>query len=87
MPDLRKVSTTDARATLPELANQVAYGKARFVLTRRGKNLAAVVPLSDLELLNELERILDLEAAREALREAEEHGTISLDDLKKKLAL
>jgi prevent-host-death family protein len=51
-----KMTTVEARENFSELINQAAYGKQRVVLTRRGKELVAIVPLSDLETLrNEAE--------------------------------
>ena len=48
----------------------------------RGKDLAAIVPMEDLELLQKLEDRLDLEAARAALKEAEQEGTIPWGKIK-----
>lgn len=66
------VSATEARDAFGETLSRVAYGKERVVLSRRGKPLAALIPLEDLELLEELEDRLDVEAAREALAESGE---------------
>jgi prevent-host-death family protein len=52
--DAQPVSTSEARDQLAELLNQVAYRGARFVLERRGKQLAALVPIEDLQLLQTL---------------------------------
>lgn len=46
-----KMTTVEARENFSELINQAAYGKERVVLTRRGKELVAIVPLSDLDSL------------------------------------
>ena len=48
-----KMTTVEARENFSELINQAAYGKQRVVLTRRGKELVAIVPLSDLETLRQ----------------------------------
>ncbi len=50
-------------------ANKVAFTKERVLLERHGKPIAALVPVEDLELLQELEDRLDLAAARKALKE------------------
>ena len=50
-PDTKVVSVSDARRDLAELVNRVAYGGRRIILQRRGKPLAALVPIKDLELL------------------------------------
>ena len=81
---MSKVSTVEARDQLSTIINRVAFGKERVVLTRRGKELAAVVPIEDVRLLEELEDRLDLEAAREALKE---EGTISWEEVKAELGL
>ncbi len=58
-----------------------------MVLTRRGKALAAVVPIEDVELLEKIENQIDLEDAREALEEAEREGTIPWEKIKAELGL
>ncbi len=40
---------TQARADLAELVSRVGYSGERILLTRHGKALAALVPVSDLE--------------------------------------
>ena len=47
----REIPVTQARAELAELVNRVGYGGERVVLTRHGRPLAALVPASDLEML------------------------------------
>ena len=42
---------TQARADLAELVSRVGYTGERILLTRHGKALAALVPVSDLEAL------------------------------------
>jgi len=79
-----KVSTVEARDQLSTIINRAAFGKERVVLTRRGKELAAVVPIEDVKLLEDLEDRLDLEAAREALKE---EGTIPWEKVKAELGL
>ena len=78
------VTTAEARDHFSEVLNRSAYGKERIVLTRRGKNLVAVVPLEDLSIIEMLENKLDLSDAKKALKEAKQKGTISLEDFKKK---
>ncbi|MBK8246754.1 MAG: type II toxin-antitoxin system Phd/YefM family antitoxin [Gemmatimonadetes bacterium] len=48
---LARIATTDAREQLAELVNAVAYGGARIVLQRHGRNVAALVSLEDLQQL------------------------------------
>jgi prevent-host-death family protein len=81
------VPASQARDNLAELISRAAYGKERIVLTRRGKQLAAVVPIEDLRLLEKLQDEFDLQEARKALAEVQQSGTVSLADLKAELDL
>jgi len=84
-------NVSKAREEFPEIVNRAAYGKERTIVSRRGKDLAAVIPIEDLRLLErlgreELDRI-DIEDARAALAEADEKGTISEEQVRKRLGL
>ena len=82
-----QVNTVDARAQLSEIINRAAFGKERMILTRRGKEIVAVVPIEDVKLLEALEDRMDLEEAREALSEAKKKGTVSWEKMKKESGL
>jgi prevent-host-death family protein len=86
---MTRLNVSKVREELPEIVNRAAYGKERTIVCRRGKDLAAVVPMDDLHLLERLAREemdrVDLEDARAALKEAEEKGTIPLRDLMREL--
>jgi prevent-host-death family protein len=60
------LSTGAARDNFAEVLNRAAFGKERVVLTRRGKPLVAVVPIEDVEVLEQLEDQA-VEEARAAL--------------------
>jgi prevent-host-death family protein len=77
------ITTAEARQKLADLVNRVAYSKERMVLTRRGKEVAALVPVEDLELLEQLEDLIDLRDARAALEQAKAEGTLSWEDVKR----
>ena len=47
------VSIADARATLSELVGRARHAKSPTVLTSRGKPVAAMVSIEDLELVEE----------------------------------
>ncbi len=79
--------TTEARERLAEVLNRVAYAKDRVRITRRGKQIAAVVPIEDLDLIERLEDQIDLEEAMEALSEAREKGTVPLEKIRAELGL
>ena len=81
------LNTSNARERLAEVHNRVAYAKDRVRITRRGKAIAAVVPIEDLELIERLEDEIDLREAEKALAEAAEEGTIPLESLREELGL
>lgn len=81
------ITAGKAREKFSELVSRVGYAKERVAVTRRGKTIAAIVPIEDMELLEKLEDRIDLEDARKALAEARKKGTISLAQLKKELGL
>jgi antitoxin Phd len=82
---LNKVSTAEARKKLAEIVNKVAYGKEPIVLTRRGEEIAALISMEELELLQLIEDHIDIEDARKALEEPGEN--ISAEKLWKELGL
>jgi prevent-host-death family protein len=81
------VSTVVARNEFSTVLNRAAFGKERVILARRGKPIAALVPMEDVKLLRALEDRADLADAIAAEREALEKGTTLLADLKRDLAL
>jgi prevent-host-death family protein len=84
---MTRLSVNSVRKELAETLNRVSYKGERVVVERRGKGVAAIVPVEDLELLEALEDRLDLDAARAALKEAEIKGTVSWARLKKELGV
>ncbi len=78
------MKVADIRNNLADAINRVAYAGERIILERRGKGVAALVSVEDLELLQRLEDESDIKAARKALKEK---GAISLEDFKKKHGL
>jgi prevent-host-death family protein len=79
---MSSMSTGEARDQFATVINRAAFGKERIVLTRRGKAIVAIVPMEDLEFLQELENRLDLEEARAALVEIKEKGTVPWEKVK-----
>ena len=78
------VSISEMKNALSEILNRVAYGKERIIVASRGKPKAAVISVTDLERLEDLE---DAQAAREGLAEYRRGETISLDELTAELGL
>ena len=81
------LSTVQARGNFSDVVNRSAYGKERVVLTRRGKGVAAVVPIEDLRLLEAIEDHLDLEDIEKALANPKNKRAIPWNKVKKELGL
>jgi PHD/YefM family antitoxin component YafN of YafNO toxin-antitoxin module len=69
------------------MARHLSASEERVLLVRRGKNVAALVPVEDLDLVEKIEDQIDLEEARAALAEANQKGTIPWKKLKAELGL
>ncbi len=65
---LRSITASEARDEFAEVINRVAYGGERVVIRRREKELAAIIPMEDLRLL---ERLIEQEEDRIDAEEAE----------------
>ena len=78
------VGVAEIRNNFAELLNRVAYAGERVVLERRGKGVAALVSMDDLELLEKLDDEVDIKAARAALKEK---GEVAWQDVKAELGL
>lgn len=76
---------TKAREQFAEIVNRVSYRGERVILERRGKRVAALIPVEDLDLLEALEDRYDVEAARAAL--AEKGANVPWKKLKAELGL
>ncbi len=84
---MESISTADVRRQLAELLNRSAYGKERFVVTRHGKKLVAIVPVEDLHLLERVRRLRQDRKVQAALKEAEAGDVTSWKELKRTLEL
>ena len=67
------ISTVEARKKFADIVNKVAYGKEPVVLTRRGEEIAALISMEELELLQLVEDYIDIEDARKAIEEPGEN--------------
>jgi prevent-host-death family protein len=83
MPTRRKIASSKARNEFADLVNRAAYAGERVIVHRRNKPVAALVPIQDLELIEQLEDRMDLEDARQRLNET----TVPWSKVKKELGL
>ena len=67
---MSRLTLSKAQADLPDVVSRTAKTKERPIPSRRGKDLAAVVPMEDLKLLERLNRDQqDLAEARKSIAE------------------
>lgn len=80
------VSAKQAREQFSHLLSRAAYGKEHVIVERHGKRVAALVPIEDLMLLEEIMEKLDYRRdvceARAALAEIEREGTVPWDEIR-----
>jgi prevent-host-death family protein len=67
--------------------NRVAYGKERLVITRHGRELAALVPIEDLHVTARLRRFVARKDVARALADLDAGKAASWEQLRKELAL
>ena len=79
------INTIDAKEEFSELINRVSHNKEKIILTRRGKEIAVIIPIEDLAILQTIQNKTDLQEAAEALKEARNSGTTTLDQLKEEI--
>lgn len=81
----KRVSASKAREQFADIINRVAYGGETVLVHRRRKPVAAVIPIEDLKLLEEIEDEIDIREARKAMRE--KGRSIPWEEVKKRLKL
>ncbi len=80
-----KISTADVRKNFSTIVNRVSFGKESIILTRRGEDIAALVAMDELRLLQALEDRIDIADAIKAMKEPGED--IPAEQFWKKLGL
>ena len=80
-------NASEVRKIFSDILNKVAYRGERIILRRSGKDVAAMVPISDLKIIEALENRMDLDDARAALADADAEGTVPWERLKAELGL
>lgn len=84
---MQEITTAEARRNMAELLNRAAYAKERFIVTRHGKELVAIVPLEDVTLLDRLRALLAKKDFEAALAELDSARTQPWDEVRKELGV
>lgn len=69
MPRTSRISASKARDEFADIINRVAYGGETVLVYRRKKPVAAVIPIDDLKMLEEIEEQIDIRMGRKAMRD------------------
>jgi len=86
---MTRIAASKAKDEFADTLERVVRKRERIVLRKGKKDVAALVPFEDLELLEELEDRMDVAAARKALAEAKKKGEqpIPWEKARKRLGL
>jgi prevent-host-death family protein len=79
------INAKQVRKELSETLNKVKYTHDRISITKYGKPVAALIPIEDLEFLEEIEEELDRRAIDEALAEQGDDPYIPWEQVKREL--
>ncbi|MES2218156.1 MAG: type II toxin-antitoxin system Phd/YefM family antitoxin [Pseudomonadota bacterium] len=79
------MTTIDAKEKFTDLINHVSHNKERVILTRRGKEIVAMVPIEDLQFLEATQDRHDLREAGDAFKDSKSAGSVTLEQLKEDL--
>lgn len=69
--DIKTINSAKARRSFSDLLNETGFGGHRTVITRKGKAVAAMVPLDDLEAIQALEDQKDVTETQRILSDKE----------------
>lgn len=83
---MTRMGVSDAREHLSDVVDRARYTQERVVLTKRGREVGAIISIDDLKLLEMLEDQLDIKEARQSLEESQ-GKRIPYDEVRKKLGL
>lgn len=88
---METISSKEVKDRLSEILSQVAYGHKRFKIARHNKEMAIIISIEDWELIEKIikqhEDEEDIREGEAALKEAEEKGSISFEEMKKRVGL
>lgn len=83
---MTRMGVSDAREHLGDVIDRARYTQERVVLTKRGREVGAIISIDDLKLLEMLEDQLDIKEARLALKESQGER-VFYNEVRKKLGL
>ncbi|MBI1882757.1 MAG: type II toxin-antitoxin system Phd/YefM family antitoxin [Chlamydiae bacterium] len=82
---MTSISVRTMRGHFSDTLNKVFYQGERIIVKRRGKNVAAFIPMSDLDVLRQMENEIDLRIAKAELKKSKQF--VSYKSVRKELGL
>jgi prevent-host-death family protein len=73
--EMDTVTATELKNRIGETIDEVEFRGKRVILARKGHPAAAIIPIADLRLLEELEDRLDVEEIERVLADPDEQWT------------
>ncbi len=83
---MSRQAASKVREDFSEVIDEVRHHGERVILHRRGKDVAAIVPLEDLALIEAIEDKMDVEEAMRRLNDPKDES-MPYDEIRKKLGL
>ena len=84
---MTNISVTQLRGQIADVINSVGIKGERVILRRNKKDIVAMIPISDLEILELIEDKLDVDEIIKAMKEDEGKELISWEVIKVKHGL
>ncbi|MFV0339010.1 MAG: type II toxin-antitoxin system Phd/YefM family antitoxin [Parachlamydiaceae bacterium] len=88
---METVSCREIKDHMAEILNRVAYNHKRYKIARHNKEVAIIISIDEWQaienLLLKIENEEDIAEAKKAIKEIEEHGSISLEEMKRRIDL
>ncbi|MBI1870172.1 MAG: type II toxin-antitoxin system prevent-host-death family antitoxin [Chlamydiae bacterium] len=82
---MTSLSVRTIRGNFSDTLNKVIYQGERIVVKRRGKNVAAFIPMADLDVLKQMEDEIDRKIAKTELKKSKQF--VSYESVRKELGL
>lgn len=88
---METLSCREVKDHMAEILNRVAYNHKRYKIARHNKEMAIIISIEEWEaiekILQKLENEEDIYEATLALKEVEKKGSISFEEMKKRVGL
>lgn len=88
---METLSCREVKDHMADILNRVAYNKKRYKIARHNKEMAIIISVEEWEaiesILQKLEDEEDIREAKIAMKEVDEKGSISFEEMKKRVGL